>query len=169
MGKCATVSVLRMDDAQRRELSGREAGEAKRIMGTRGEKAAELIIGPPAKWNDRIKDHDKYPDIFPNIEVRTVTDPTHHLIVRKLDFPKALNRPWVLMVCCAPPIVGDRFGFAGWLWGRDIKEIGYYHAGSEEHEVDASYWATRDMLHDLDELRDYLDQYYDRPAHAAKR
>lgn len=96
------------------------------LIGVKGEMAASLATGIP--WINRYTEpgelgpwlSEKKPDLGDNIEVRTCTSPTHHLLVRK-------NNPtdwkYVHVVLLSETVLD----VVGWQYGSEIKQLKYWN------------------------------------------
>lgn len=91
-----------------------ELGLYNDINGARGECAGYLYF-KPVRWNTFADEVNGLPDLDKFIDIRTITDPTHRLIVQKRNRP---DWAYVLMDGSQHPFYEPLM----WAWGRDCQQ-----------------------------------------------
>ena len=111
------------------------------VVSAQGELSVSRYLN--LSWSGVTRDHKA--DVGDWIEVRTVTDPADHLIVRSRDERHGnLGKPFVSVYA-----KDDKFEMRGWLFGTEVKiekNRRRPNGGSE------CWMADNDDLHDMDDL-----------------
>lgn len=97
----------------------------------------------------------EFPDVGNCIEVRSIQDPGHRLIVRGTD--RYLHLPYVLALYEIP----RHFRLLGWIFGNDAKRIGSIESPNERA---AAFWVEQKQLRPIDDLLKVL--FARQPVHA---
>lgn len=100
-------------------------GESINVLGVAGEMAVHIATG--IKWTGRYVPASKLeewlskpqPDLGTDIEVRTASKPSHHLLVHR-------NDPDEWRYVLVRKVAANEFDIVGWAYGHEVKQKKYW-------------------------------------------